>query len=83
MQSDVVLQEFGAVAGLRSLVLCGGVPEYTQVAELKKKYVDCLAATPGRIKDLAMDGSCDLSKVEAVRRTLSTAMTSLKGLIES
>lgn len=64
MQSDVVLQEFGAVAGLRSLVLYGGVPKYAQTAELKKMNVDCLVATPGRLKDLINEGSCDLSKVE-------------------
>ena len=64
MQSDAVLQEFGTVAGLRSIVLYGGVPKYTQVAELKKKDVDCLVATPGRLKDLVNEGSCDLSKVQ-------------------
>ena len=64
MQSDAVLQEFGTVAGLRSLVLYGGVPKYTQVAELKQKNVDCLVATPGRLKDLINEGSCDLSKVQ-------------------
>jgi ATP-dependent RNA helicase DBP3 len=64
MQSDVVLQEFGAVAGLRSLVLYGGVPKHTQVAELRKKDVDCVVATPGRIKDLINDGACDLSEIQ-------------------
>jgi ATP-dependent RNA helicase DBP3 len=64
MQSDAVLQEFGAVAGLRSLVVYGGVPKYAQIAELKKMDVDCLVATPGRIKDLIDMGSCDLSKVQ-------------------
>lgn len=64
MQSDVVLQEFGTVAGLRSIVLYGGVPKYTQVSELNKKNVDCLVATPGRLKDLVNEGSCDLSKVQ-------------------
>ena len=64
MQSDAVLQEFGSVAGLRSLVLYGGVPKYEQKAELKKKDVDCLVATPGRLKDLINEGACDLSKVQ-------------------
>jgi ATP-dependent RNA helicase DBP3 len=64
MQSDQVLQEFGAVAGLRSLVVYGGVPKYTQTAELKKKNVDCVVATPGRVKDLINEGNCDLSKVQ-------------------
>jgi len=63
MQSDAVLQEFGAVVGLKSLTLYGGVPKYTQVAELKKGQVDCLVATPGRLKDLIQEGNCDLSQV--------------------
>jgi ATP-dependent RNA helicase DBP3 len=64
MQSDVVLQEFGAVTGLRSLVVYGGVPKYKQVAELKKKNVDCIVATPGRLVDLIDEGNCDLSQVQ-------------------
>lgn len=64
MQSDVVLQEFGSIVGLRSLVLYGGVPKYTQVAELKKRDVDCLVGTPGRLKDLINEGSLDLSKIQ-------------------
>ncbi|CAJ1966785.1 unnamed protein product [Cylindrotheca closterium] len=64
MQSDVVLQEFGTVSGLRSIVLYGGVPKYTQVSELKKRNVDCIVATPGRLKDLINEGNCDLSKVQ-------------------
>jgi ATP-dependent RNA helicase DBP3 len=64
MQVETVLEEYGKVVGLNSLVLYGGVPKYNQVTELKKKNVDCLVATPGRIKDLINEGSCDLSKVQ-------------------
>lgn len=64
MQVETVLEEYGKVVGLNSLVLYGGVPKYTQVTELKKKQVDCLVATPGRIKDLINEGTCDLSKVQ-------------------
>ena len=64
MQSDVVLQEFGSIVGLRSMVVYGGVPKYAQAAELQKKTVDCLVATPGRIKDLINDGACDLSEIQ-------------------
>jgi ATP-dependent RNA helicase DBP3 len=64
MQSDVVLREFGAVVSLKSLVIYGGVPKWTQTNELKKGDVDCIVATPGRIKDLMQEGSCDLSGVE-------------------
>jgi len=64
MQSQDVLEEFGAVVGLRSVVLYGGVPKHAQIGELKKRNVDCVVATPGRIKDLINDGSCDLSQIE-------------------
>jgi ATP-dependent RNA helicase DBP3 len=63
MQSDDVLKEFGAVVNLKSLVVYGGVPKYTQTSELKKGDVDCIVATPGRIKDLIQEGTCDLSDV--------------------
>jgi len=42
----------------------GGVPKYTQTSELRKGNVDCLVATPGRLKDLINEGSCDLSKIQ-------------------
>lgn len=64
MQSDQVLQEFGQVVGLKSLVVYGGVPKPTQTAVLKKGFVDCIVATPGRLKDLIHEGSCDLSNVD-------------------
>lgn len=63
MQSDEVLREFGAVVGLKSLVVYGGVPKHVQTAELKRG-IDCLVATPGRLKDLMQEGSCKLSEVE-------------------
>ena len=64
MQVEVVIKEYGAVMGMRSLVLYGGVPKYTQTSELKKGNVDCLVATPGRLKDLINEGTCDLSKIQ-------------------
>jgi ATP-dependent RNA helicase DBP3 len=64
MQSHDVLEEFGKVVKLTSLVVYGGVPKHTQVAELKKGTVDCIVATPGRLKDLVDQGSCDLSQVQ-------------------
>jgi ATP-dependent RNA helicase DBP3 len=63
MQSQEVLKEFGAVVGLNSLTLYGGVPKQAQIAELKQGQVDCIVATPGRIKDLLQEGTCDLSEV--------------------
>ena len=64
MQSETVLKEFGAVLGLETLCVYGGVPKYTQVSILKKGKVDCLVAPPGRLKDLIQEGSCDLSANE-------------------
>lgn len=65
MQSDEVLQEFGAVVNLQSLVVYGGVPKYQQITALKQRGgVDCLVATPGRLKDLLQEGSCSLEQVE-------------------
>jgi ATP-dependent RNA helicase DBP3 len=63
MQSHEVLQEFGSVVHLKSLVVYGGVPKHTQAAALKKGGVDIVVATPGRLTDLMNDGSIDLSQV--------------------
>lgn len=62
MQSNVVIEEFGALVDLKSIVVYGGVPKHQQVSDLKKG-VDCVVATPGRIKDLINEGACDLSRV--------------------
>ena len=59
-----VLEDFGAVLGLQSLTVYGGVPKYTQVAALKQGTIDCLVATPGRLKDLIQERSCNLSAVQ-------------------
>ena len=66
MQSHDVLHEFGAVVNLRSLVVYGGVPKYTQTSELRRGAVDCVVATPGRLKDLINEGSCDLSQIQSL-----------------
>ena len=63
MQSQQVLEEFGAVVQFKSVVLYGGVPKHTQVSELKQG-VDCVVATPGRLKDLIQEGSCRLGEVD-------------------
>jgi ATP-dependent RNA helicase DBP3 len=64
MQSHEVLVEFGAVVQLQSLVVYGGVPKYKQTSELKKGNVDCIVATPGRLKDLIQEGNCQLGHVK-------------------
>jgi len=62
MQSQKVLEEFGKVVNLTSVCIYGGVPKPPQQAVLRKG-VDCVVGTPGRLKDLINDGSCDLSKI--------------------
>eukprot|EP00986_Skeletonema_menzelii_P000330 scaffold92_cov140-Skeletonema_menzelii.AAC.9 len=62
MQSQKVLEEFGKVVNLTSIVIYGGVPKQAQ-QDVLRKGVDCVVATPGRLKDLVNDRSCDLSKI--------------------
>jgi len=62
MQSQKVLEEFGQVVGLTSTVIYGGVPKHTQ-KDILRKGVDCVVGTPGRLKDLINDGSCNLGQV--------------------
>ena len=62
-QSYEVLDDFGSAVGATSLVVYGGVPKHEQVRVLKRG-VGCVVATPGRLKDLCNDGSCDLSGVD-------------------
>lgn len=62
MQSHVVIEEFGSLIDLSALVVYGGVPKHVQKDALRKG-VDCVVATPGRIKDLINEGVCNLSKV--------------------
>ena len=62
MQSDDVIKEFGAVLGLKSQVVYGGTPKWEQ-KEALKKGVDCVVATPGRIKDLIDERACNLGSV--------------------
>ncbi len=61
-QSYVVIEEFGSLVNLNSIVVYGGVSKYDQVKQFKKG-VDIVVATPGRIKDLINDEACDLSRV--------------------
>ena len=62
MQSHVVLDEFGSLLNLTSLVVYGGVPKHSQ-KDAFRKGVDIVVATPGRIKDLINEGACVLNKV--------------------
>mmetsp|Transcript_21877 Transcript_21877/g.45681 ORF Transcript_21877/g.45681 Transcript_21877/m.45681 type:complete len:585 (-) Transcript_21877:21-1775(-) len=62
-QSYEVLDDFGSAVGATSLVVFGGVPKHEQVRVLKRG-VGCVVATPGRLKDLCNEGSCDLSGVD-------------------
>jgi ATP-dependent RNA helicase DBP3 len=62
MQSQKVLEEFGKVVDLTSTVIYGGVPKPAQ-KDVLRKGVDCIVCTPGRLKDLINEGSCDLSQI--------------------
>ena len=62
MQVHQVLDEYGSTVSLKSIVIYGGVPKYEQKNELRKG-VDCIVATPGRLKDLISEEAVDLSNV--------------------
>jgi ATP-dependent RNA helicase DBP3 len=62
MQSQKVLEEFGKAVNLTSTVIYGGVPKPAQ-KDILRKGVDCIVCTPGRLKDLINEGSCDLSQI--------------------
>lgn len=62
MQSDEVLRDVGAAVGLTSLVVYGGVPKHEQKSKIRRG-VDCVVATPGRLKDLINEGAIDLGEV--------------------
>mmetsp|Transcript_1168 Transcript_1168/g.3323 ORF Transcript_1168/g.3323 Transcript_1168/m.3323 type:complete len:633 (-) Transcript_1168:1060-2958(-) len=62
MQVQQVVEEYGETVSLKSIVIYGGVPKYEQKNELRKG-VDCVVATPGRLKDLISENAVDLSNV--------------------
>jgi ATP-dependent RNA helicase DBP3 len=63
MQSHEVIADFGNCVGITSLVVYGGVSKQTQAIPLRQGQVDCIVATPGRIKDLIQDGTCNLGNI--------------------
>jgi len=62
MQSQEVLETAGKTCGVRSVCVYGGVPKWQQ-AEVLKKGVEVVVATPGRLLDLVNDGCIDLGQV--------------------
>mmetsp|Transcript_63072 Transcript_63072/g.186334 ORF Transcript_63072/g.186334 Transcript_63072/m.186334 type:complete len:636 (-) Transcript_63072:259-2166(-) len=62
MQSDEVIQDVGSTISLDSVVVYGGVPKHEQKSKIRRG-VDCIVATPGRLKDLINEGAIDLSGV--------------------
>mmetsp|Transcript_28446 Transcript_28446/g.34654 ORF Transcript_28446/g.34654 Transcript_28446/m.34654 type:complete len:358 (-) Transcript_28446:170-1243(-) len=62
MQSHVVLDEFGSLTSLKSVVIYGGVPKRAQREEFRRG-VDIVVATPGRLKDLIEEGCASLERV--------------------
>ncbi|KAG1701121.1 hypothetical protein DVH05_011362 [Phytophthora capsici] len=65
MQSSAVIAEAGKKCGLKSICIYGGVPKQTQKKALRDG-VHVVVATPGRLKDLVEERSCNLSKVTFV-----------------
>ncbi|KAL3669035.1 hypothetical protein V7S43_006320 [Phytophthora oleae] len=65
MQSSAVIAEAGKKCGLKSICIYGGVPKHAQKKALRDG-VHVVVATPGRLKDLVEERSCNLSKVTFV-----------------
>eukprot|EP00656_Telonema_subtile_P030256 TRINITY_DN33259_c0_g1_i1.p1 TRINITY_DN33259_c0_g1~~TRINITY_DN33259_c0_g1_i1.p1 ORF type:complete len:270 (-),score=98.58 TRINITY_DN33259_c0_g1_i1:113-922(-) len=57
---------FGAVVGVQTEVVFGGVPKPPQVKALRKKQCLVLVATPGRLVDLCNDGAAELGGVSVL-----------------
>lgn len=57
--------QFGARTGVRSASIYGGVGKRPQV-EVLRRGADVVVACPGRLLDLASEGSIDLSRVEVL-----------------
>lgn len=55
------ISELTSAAGLRSVVIYGGVPKDPQRLALPKAHI--IVATPGRLNDLISEGAADLSAV--------------------
>ncbi|KAG5458530.1 MAG: putative DEAD/DEAH box RNA helicase, partial [Olpidium bornovanus] len=62
MQTQETCQSAGAVCGLTSVCVYGGVPKDDQ-RKLLRRGVDIVVATPGRLLDLMEEGACDISQV--------------------
>lgn len=62
MQSSQVIMEAGKNCNVKSLCIYGGVPKRDQRQALKRG-VQVIVATPGRLRDLMEEESCDLSGI--------------------
>ncbi|CEG43842.1 dead box rna helicase [Plasmopara halstedii] len=65
MQSSAVISEAGKNCGLKSICIYGGVPKQAQKKALRDG-IHVVVATPGRLRDLLEERSCNLSKVTYV-----------------
>jgi ATP-dependent RNA helicase DBP3 len=64
VQSHEQIMLLAKASGLRAVCVYGGVPKHEQREALKT--ADIVVATPGRLNDLIMEGSADLSKAKYV-----------------
>lgn len=65
LQVSESFRAYGRYLGITTAVIFGGVPQNTQVAQLRRG-VDILVATPGRLNDLIGQGHIRLSQVEVL-----------------
>lgn len=63
IQIEESFANYGRNTNLKSLVIFGGVSQFSQVESLKKG-IDILIATPGRLLDLMTQGYVDISRIQ-------------------
>ncbi|MBK7762029.1 MAG: DEAD/DEAH box helicase [Bacteroidetes bacterium] len=63
IQIEESFSNYGRNTSLKSLVIFGGVSQFSQVEALKKG-IDILIATPGRLLDLMSQGYVDISRIQ-------------------
>ena len=62
IQSNDTMEKLATPLGMSSVCIYGGVSKAAQIQQLRKSRACVLVGTPGRILDLADEGTCDLSR---------------------